>query len=215
VGPNFKEVGGGPATGLANSLIQLLQGGLTGNFGGVGVTGRTGPLDRVDQSDPTGRTLGIAGVLNDILSGGAGNLGGSLQKILAAQGTRDVADLRSRYTAGGGTSLGTPAAFAESLYRSEAAPRSAMAVGNLQLQALLPILQMITGLSGKGISQRQTVAQPSRLTSAIGTIAPIVGAASNFFAPGVGSALSALAPDTSGFDPSSLWGLELPKIPGY
>lgn len=225
-GTNFRDVGGGPATGLADQLIQLLQSGLGGDFSAPSTPSRgrsifggggTGPLARVNQSNPIGRTEGIAGYLNDILSGGAGNLGGSLKKILDTQSTRDVADLRSRFGAGGGVSLGTPAAYAESLYRADAAPKSAVAIGSLQSSVLGPLLQMIASLAGKGVSQRETVAQPSGFASAIGTLAPIVGAIAPFLAPGAGIAkyLGGMAPDTSGFDPSSLWNLQLPSIGGH
>lgn len=180
MGPKVREIGGGPATGLANDFVNLLRGGLnTGSFGGV-TAGQ-----QFNASNPTGNTAGIAGILNDILSGGAGNIGGSLAELLQNQQSRDVNDIRARFTAGGGASLGTPAASAEALYRSEAAPQIATQVGQLQLQTLLPLLNMITGLAGKGISQRETIAQPSTFSQ----IAPLALA-------GASIALPFLAPAT-------------------
>lgn len=172
MGSQLKEVGGGPATGLANDFIKFLQNGLnSGTFGGT--TGVTGTMN----ANPYGSTSGISGVLNDILSGGAGQLGGSLQEMISRQATRDVNDLRSRFGASGGTAFGTPAAYAESLLRSETAPKLATAVGGLQLQALQPLLGIIAGLSGKGISQRETIQQPSTLGSIASIASPILGTA--------------------------------------
>ena len=51
----------------------------------------------------------------------------------------------------------------------------------MQMNAMAPILQMLAGLAGRGVSQRQTVAQPSDLTSIVGTVAPL---ASTLLGPG-------------------------------
>lgn len=167
-GPKFKEVGGGPAVGLAEDFIRLLRGSLSGNFGGQPTAGQ-----RFDQADPLASTGGIARILQNILGEGAGTLGGSLSEMIRRESERNVGDLRARFGAGGGTSLGTPAAFAESLFRAETAPRTALGVGQLQLSALLPLLQLVGGLSERGIAPRQTVAQPSAFSSFLGTIAPL------------------------------------------
>lgn len=205
-----REVGGGPAVGLANDFVSLLQSILGGNaqVGGGG----TSPMARVDQSNPMGRTAGIAGVLNDIIAGGAGNFGGSLAKLISQQQTRDVGDLRARFGASGGAAFGTPAASAEALYRASAAPQAATAIGGLQLQTLLPLLQLAAGLSEKGISQRGTIVQPSDFTSILSSLAPAAGAIAPFLAknPLSGAGLSGV--DTSGFDPSQLWNIPLPAI---
>jgi len=149
----------------------------------VGGGGGTGPLARTDQSNPVGRTAGIAGVLNDILAGGSGEFGGALKDLIGQRQAMDIGDLRARFGASGGTAFGTPAAYAESAYRAKAAPEAATAIGGLQLQALLPLLQMIGGISEKGISQRQSIAQPSGITSFISSIAPAIAA---FAVPGGG-----------------------------
>lgn len=171
MGTQTKEVGGGPATGLANDFVKFLQNGLnSGTFGGL--TGATGAMN----ANPYGSTTGIAGVLNDILSGGAGQLGGSLQEMISKQGNRDADALRARFGASGGTAFGTPAAYAESLLRSETAPKLTQAIGGLQLSALQPLLGLMAGLAGKGISQRETVQQPSGFANALSIASPIFGA---------------------------------------
>lgn len=220
MGTNYKEVGGGPATGLADSLVQLLQSGLSGNFstggGGTrsggpdGFGGQPSATDRFAQADPMGRTQGVMGWLNDILAGGAGKLGGSINDLFQKQTTRDVGDIRARYGASGGMSLGTPGATAEALYRSDAAPKGALAIGNLQSSILMPLLQMAMGLAGKGISQRSTVASPSVGSQILSTVGQVAGAAAPFLVPGmnVSKYLGGLAPDVSGFDGSAL-----PQIP--
>lgn len=177
VGTQFKEVGGGPATGLANDFVKFLQQGLsTGSFGGVSAGQRTA------GADPYGSTMGIAGVLNDLLSGGAGNVGGSMAEMISKQGERDVMGLRSRFGVGGGTSLGTPAAYGEAVLRSETAPKITTAVGGLQLQTLSQLLPLFANLAGKGISQRETVAQPNPLVSTIGALAPAIASFGNIYA---------------------------------
>lgn len=182
--PNISTAGGGPATGLADSFVQILQNGLTGSFGPNAPTS-TGPSQgggglfagfnfpglsgqgnnqQFNNANPVASTTGVAGTLNDILAGGSGKLGGALGKLIQTQQTNDIAALRSRFGAGGGMSFGTPAAYAESVYRSQAAPQIATQTGALQLQTLLPLLSMITQLSGKGIPQAETFAGPSDFT---------------------------------------------------
>jgi len=168
--PKYSEQGGGPATGLASDFVSMLQQGIFGNFGAQ----QSGA--RAAGADPYGSTQGIAGVLSDILSGGAGRVGGSMSEMISKQNERDVLGLRARYGASGGMGFGTPGAYAESMYRSEAAPKEAMAIGNLQLQALSQILPLITGLAGKGIAQREGVMTPNPWASAAGVVAPIAAA---------------------------------------
>lgn len=171
MGTQTKEIGGGPAVGLANDFVKFLQSGLnSGTFGGA--TAMNGALN----ANPFGSTGGIAGILNDLLSGGAGNIGGSLQEMISKQGERDVNALRSRFGVSGGQAFGTPAAYAESMLRSETAPKLATAVGGLQLQAMMPLMQMMMGLAGRGITQRETVQTPSPLAQAFSIGAPIIGA---------------------------------------
>lgn len=187
--PDNKEVvatGGGPATELADQFVQFLLQGLGGQFGasqqqfdprspqarrgggggfrgGQGIASRrTGPLDRVDQSDPLGQTQGIAGVINDILGGSQLDTTQALQQQIQTDIDTGVADLRAGFGASGGTSLGTPASVGEAIFRSRAAPLKTIATEGLlrgrqqlQLQTLLPILQLIASLSGRGIPQAQ------------------------------------------------------------
>lgn len=162
----YKEAGGGPARGLANDLVGFLSQGLnTGTFGAGNAMG----VDSYNAS------TGIAGVLNDILSGGAGQIGGSMQDMITKNNERQVADTRARFGAQGGTAFGTGAQYAEGVQKAELAPQLTSAIGQLQIQTLLPLLQLITGLADKGISQRQGYIQPSGLTSTIGAIAPFAG----------------------------------------
>jgi hypothetical protein len=159
MGMKYKTVGGQAAPGsLGGDFASWLQNGLMGN--GFG--------------NPT-QTGGISGILNDILGGGAGHLGGALQQLLQTQQTNDVNSIRSRYGVGGGTGFGTPAAYGESTYRAQAAPQIATAVGNLQLQALGPILQQIGALSQRQTPQAQTVGQQNPFIQALGAVAPIAG----------------------------------------
>lgn len=146
MGAKYKEYGGGPATGLADNFISFLSQGLnTGSFGAGSAAG----------GDAVGQTSGIAGVLNDILSGGAGNLGGSMAQLIRNDTTDQVNQMRARFGVGGGTAYGTGAQYGEGILRAKQAPALTTAVGNLQLGAIQNLLGIMAGLAGKGITQRQ------------------------------------------------------------
>jgi hypothetical protein len=197
MGNKYKEYGGGPATGLADDFVKFLMRGLnTGSFGGAS------GMQRFNGSNPDGSSQGMAGILNDILSGGAGQLGGSMQQMISRDTDRQVGALRSRYGVGGGTAFGTGAQYAEGTLRAEQAPRLASAVGQLQLQTLLPLLQMTGQIAQMGIPQRQGVMQPNPWVSAIGAAAPIIGAA----LPMMGGMFGGGAPNLS------IPNLQLPNI---
>jgi hypothetical protein len=169
--PKYEEKGGGPSVGLANDFVSGLQSLLFGGGGmGAPIAGA-----RAGAADPMGQTTGMMGILSSLLSPGAGEMGGAMSEMISKQNERDVAGLRARYGASGGMGFGTPAAYAESLYRAEAAPRATMAVGNLQLQALQQLLPIFTSLAGKGITQREGVMSPNPLASGIAIAAPIIG----------------------------------------
>lgn len=144
---------GGTGTGLGKDLANIFDTGInTGTFGTRSPAG----------GGAINSTTGIFGVLNDILSGGAGRLGGSLTDLISRNQAKDIADIHQRY---GATSLGTPGAYAETNYRARAAPEAATAIGNLQLSALMPLLQMITGFGGRDIPQAQLFASTNPLLS--------------------------------------------------
>lgn len=186
MGARHSEVGGGPATGLADDFVNFLQQGITtGSFGGVTAGQQFG------GADPMGSSMGMAGVLNDILSGGAGQLGGSLLDLMRTELDRNVGDVRARFGAGGGASRGTPAAFAESLLRSEHAPRATQAIGGLQLSAIQQLMPIIAGLAGRGISQRENIATPNPWASAASIAAPIISAGLGAFGGPPGMAAGA------------------------
>lgn len=166
MGAKSRTVGGGAATGLGNDFVNFLQQGLnTGTFGPGFAAG----------GNAMGSTQGIAGFLNDVLSGGAGVLGGSLQKMLQTQQTNDVNSLRARFGSGGGTAFGTPAAYAESSYRSQAAPQIATAIGGLQSNILSQLLPQYGALAARGIPQAENVMQPSPFMQFASVAAPLAG----------------------------------------
>lgn len=189
MGMKQKEVGGGPATGLANDFVGFLQKGLqTGSFGSAGAT------SQFAGANPYGSTTGVGGLINDIIAGPAGTLGGSMQQLISTQQANDVAALRSRFGAGGGTSFGTPAAYAESTYRAQAAPQIATAIGGLQENLLSQLLPLYAGLSQRGISQREVVSQPSTGASIAQIGLPLAGSILGAFGgnPALGSGLGSL-----------------------
>ncbi|MHC4315911.1 MAG: hypothetical protein ACYSW3_26000 [Planctomycetota bacterium] len=127
------------------------------------IEGRIRELESQQQRVGQGavdQTGGIAEALNAIIQGpDVSGTQSAVQEVIQRQSDRDVADLRERFTAGGG-SQGTPSAVAEALFRSETAPRLAAATGQLdlaasqqQIQALIPILQVLSQFSGRGVPQ--------------------------------------------------------------
>lgn len=187
--PKTKEVGGGPATGLADDFVKWLSQGLnTGTFGSGQPAG----------ADAFGATQGIGSYLNDILSGGAGKVGGATQQLITTQGNRDADALRARFGAGGGTAFGTGAQFAEGVLRSETAPKITQAIGGLQQNALSMLLPVFANIAQKGITQR-TIQQTENPWMTAGKLGLQGGAlAASIFAPGVGGPM--MAAGASGAD---------------
>lgn len=140
------EVGGGDATPLGKGLIDFL----------LPLLGVQGNMDR---ADPVGKTQGIAGIISDLFSPGAGVAGKNIQEVIQQDINKQVGATRARFTAGGGVSRGTPAAFAESQIRSTSAPRIAHEISSLQLGTLLPLLQIMASIGSKGLSQKETLVQ--------------------------------------------------------
>ena len=164
----YKERGGGSASGLADSMIAMLRGTLGGGMGGGSGMAQTG--------DAMNNMGGIGGVLSDILSGGAGRIGGAYSDMINTDTTRQVDALRSRFGASGGMSMGTPAAYGEALLRSEQAPKLVQAIGGLQMGAINPLMQIMAGLASKGIAQREGTMTPNPWMSGIAALAPAAGA---------------------------------------
>jgi len=194
--PKYKEHGGGPATGLGNDWVNFLSQGLnTGSFGAGNPAG----------GDAVGQTAGIAGVLNDILSGGAGNLGGSLSQLIQQDTSDQVNQLRSRFGASGGTAFGTGSQYAESVLRAKQAPQLANAIGNLQLGAVMQLLGLTGQTANKGITQRQGVLEESPWMTGFKIAAPIIGMGLSSLGAG-----KALTPGAQGAGATSMMG----GIPG-
>lgn len=175
MGSQVKTIGGGHGTGmLANNFVQWLQNGLTtGSFGGAGPAG-AGSMTQ---------TAGLSGLFNDLLSGGAGKVGGALQSIINTQNTQNVNDLRARYGAFGGTGFGTPAAYAEAQYRAQEPAQTTAAIGNLQLSAASPLLSLLGGFAQKGIPQAESVIEPSTLSQVAQGIGSVAGPIASAFSP--------------------------------
>ncbi|KKN23049.1 hypothetical protein LCGC14_0908920 [marine sediment metagenome] len=146
--PEVITSGGGAAGPVGEDFAGFLQ----------GILGGGGPT-----RDPTGQTTDIMRALNELIAGpDVRGQQSAIQQTIQQSSERQVADLRERFTSGGG-SRGTPSAVAEGLFRSEVTPRIATAVGDLELranqqriQALLPFLQILAGFAGRGIPQAGT-----------------------------------------------------------
>lgn len=179
----YKEVGGGPATGLANDFVSFLQNGLqTGSFGSAGATSQAA------GANPIGSTNGIGGILNDLLAGGAGVIGGNMASMISKQSDRDVNALRARSGLGGASAFGTPASYAEAQLRSDTAPKLVNAIGGLQQGVLSQLLPLFANLSSKGIAQREGTYQENPWATAAQIGLTGAGTALGFMAGGPGGA---------------------------
>lgn len=172
MGPKVKTVesGGGPATQLGDEFVGFLKQFITGS--GYGGTNGGTPMGQTMGATPAASTGLIGGNLLSMLAGT--DVEGSLASSIERRQGEDIANLRERYTASGaGNSVGTPAAFAESSYRAQAAPEASMAIGKLRLETMLPLLQIIAQLSGRGISQRtsENFIDPGALAQISGALA--------------------------------------------
>lgn len=189
---------GGTGTGIGTDFAQFLQNGLNGQFGSGG----------------NGANEGIGGLLNSILGQGAGTLGTALSSILQTQQKNDVASLRSRYGAAGGTGFGTPAAYGEATYRAQAAPQITSAIGNLQLNALGSILPAIAGIAGKDIPQASTMVEQNPIVQGLSLALPLFSglASSGAFGGGGISSPGVGAGGGGGFIPSSINNFSAPSV---
>ena len=161
-GPETITSGGGAASPVADDFADFLQ----------GILGGGGP-----NQDPTAQTTDIMKALNELIQGpDVRGQQSAIQQVIQQDTERQTANLRERFTAGGG-SQGTPSAVAEGLFRSNVTPKIAAAVGDLDLranqqriQALLPFLQILSGFAGRGVPQAGTdiVVNPSGLETGVG-----------------------------------------------
>jgi hypothetical protein len=158
-----------PAQPLGEDLLSLFSFLVTGQqptqeAAPTGLGGRLGGLFGGTGRSPVDQTSAVAQGLNRVLTApDLAPTGTALQEIIQRESGRNIADLRSRFGASGGTSLGTPAAVAESLFRAETGPRIAATLGELGLRGqqldankVLSLLQIIASLGARGIPQSRT-----------------------------------------------------------
>lgn len=160
--PEVITSGGGAAGPVGQDFAGFLQ----------GILGGGGPT-----SDPVGQTTDIMKALNELIAGpDVRGQQSAIQQTIQQDSERQIANLRERFTVGGG-SRGTPSAVSEGLFRSTVTPKIATAVGDLELranqqriQALLPFLQILAGFAGRGVPQAGTdiVVRPGELETAAG-----------------------------------------------
>jgi len=201
MGYKEKTVGGGPATGLADEFVSFLQNFITsGQFGGSsgkgtkknpnevrGGVGGSAATSQYQAENPQADATGIFGLLNSMISNPQADK--SVQDLIAKDSERGRNDLRARFGASGGMAYGSPAAYAESLYQAEQAPRTAVAMDQMAQQrigSLMPFFQMLQNLSGMGIPQAQTVMEPSKFMQGFNMVMDTANTAANFMPMGGG-----------------------------
>lgn len=179
MGYQEKTVGGGPAKQLGADWTNFLQNFInSGSFGG-GTAGQ-----QFAGADPSGSTGGIFGLLNSMVSNPSADAG--VLDLINRDIERGRNDLRARFGQGGGMGFGTPAAFAEALYQSEQAPRTAVAMDQMaqnRLASLMPLFGFANQIAGLGIPQAQTIMQPSPWMQGINLALDVANTAAKFVNP--------------------------------
>ncbi len=187
-GPSTETVesGGGAATPVAEEFGRFLESLFTGGTARgpgtpQGVSSPTGGgfsfTPKFGERTPVDQTTDIMEALNALIAGpDVSGQQSAIQEIIQTSSDREAANLRERFTAGGG-SRGTPSAVAEGLFRSEVTPRIAAVTGELELRAnrqrmesFFQLMQILLGFSGKGIPQARTdvIVQPGALETLAG-----------------------------------------------
>lgn len=191
MGYKERTVGGGPAKGLAEDFVGFLQNFInSGQFGGAETRGGVGGSSATSQynaENPMADSAGIFGLLNSIITNPQADR--SVQQLISKDIERGRNDLRARFGAGGGMAYGSPAAFAESLYQAEQAPRTALAMDQMaqnRVGALMPFFQMLQNMSALGIPQAQATMQPSGLMQGFNILMDVANTAANFIPFGGG-----------------------------
>ncbi|KKK84889.1 hypothetical protein LCGC14_2778800 [marine sediment metagenome] len=187
-GPDVEtiESGGGAATPVAEEFGRFLESLFTGGTArgpatqpvstreliGRRAAGIPDPTPGFGPRTPVDQTTDIMQALNALIAGpDVSGQQGAIQKVIQTSTERQAANIRERFTAGGG-SRGTPSAVAEGLFRSEVVPRTAAVTGELELRAnrqrmesFFQLMQVLLGFSGKGIPQAKTdvIVQPGAL----------------------------------------------------
>lgn len=178
MGNRYKEVGGGPAVGLADNWIKNLQ-----SFMGGGSTPGA-QMTRAGNNQAQAGTAGaltntgngpggIYNIIQDILSQGGGSLGGHLGSQIERGVNEGRADVASRFSSvGGGQGSSTAQAIAR--YNAEQADAVPLGVANLQMSTIQPLLQMIQQMAGRGVTQREGVMEQNPWLQGITALAGAV-----------------------------------------
>ena len=203
MGFNSKTVGGSPVAGLPTQFTNFLSSGLSGTFGGGAAAGQAG------AANPVGSTQGIAGILNGLLSPGAGQVGGALQSLIQNQQKQQQQALTAQFGAQGGTAFGTGAQYGLSTLMAQQSPQLINAIGGLQQSAINSLLPYYGQATAQGTPQATTIEQPSTLQS----ILQLVGPASSLLGAAGGGAGAAAAGAGAGGGASLL--TTLPEIGAF
>lgn len=160
-GQGIGGTGGGKAI---PSSLDAITGGMAGKLAARGGNGLA----------PTEQTTAIAQNIARIIGGAdVAGTGQAAGQLIEQDIGRNVANIRERYTAsGGGSSMGTPAAVAEGLYRAEATPRKALALSQIdqsQLAAILPLIQLAMGYGSTGFAPAATTVEDPFFTKLLGS----------------------------------------------
>lgn len=205
---SYKErtVGGGPTKQLGQDWTNFLSNFInTGSFGGATAS------QQFSGADPGGSAANVFSLLNSIISNPGADR--SVQDLISRDVERGRQNLREGF--GGGTGLGTPAAFAQALYESEQAPRTAIALDEMarnRLASILPIFGMAGQTASLGIPQAQTTLEPPKWLQGINLGLDLAKTAAPFFLktdiPGTGGDTVSPVPTRSG-------SFDLPSTTGY
>lgn len=224
-GSSTKTVGGGKAKPTADAFNKFLLGALqSGEFkeGIMGtLSGGDNPLTAPSPVDMNNPIFAAA------------------QSLANQNNTRNIADLRSRFGAGGGAPRGSAALSAEALYRSDAGSRNILDMASIadniragnradraitsqekmfqqgqQMNILAQLFNSLNQANQLGTPGAQTVEKPSgfgQFMGAVGTLAPYIAAP---FTGGASLGLAGLGGMSGGGGsaPMNMGGYRTPQI---
>lgn len=150
--PKTRTVGGGGATPTADAFNKFLLDQLNSGQLGQQISGMLSGANNPAQAfNPLTYQVPQMDMNNPQFA--------ALQQMLGQQQTQNVANLRERYTQGGGGSRGSGAALAEAGYLAQAAPQNVLAMGQLAESLMAPQRQDVLSRMQLALGQQQLGSQ--------------------------------------------------------
>lgn len=195
MGAKYKEVGGGPAVGVADDWANFLKSAMGG--GGTPSTAMNSAANGLSGGSTMQK------IIADILGSGAGVPGAALASSITRDTNTQRANLRDQF----GGSFGSGAQQATAMFNSSVADKIPIDIANLQMGVMGPLMGLISQFAQKGTSQRSVVAEENPF---LATLKGLTGAAQ-----GVAGIVGGGGSSKKEGDPGSIMGQDTPLLNGF